>query len=257
MRASSSFRAGRCRLGLGTWCKRGSQRCRCGPSRAGGRLPAHRYCDGVWERRTGGAGGGGEACGARRSVTTKPPPSRAGRERATLEDSLDALGFGMSTCGLTGRPADALGRRERLLELQADGLAREVGVSNYSVRQLDELERATGRLPTVNQIEWSPCASRPARARGAPQSRCAARGYSPLKTVNLLDPQLARIADRHESPCPSRPPLAHRASDRRDLRSTNASGSPRTQPSSASSYLRPRSSTSTGSSRQGRDDAVG
>ena len=45
---------------------------------------------------------------------------------------------------------------ERLLELQADGLAREVGVSNYSVEQIDELERATGRLPAVNQIEWSP-----------------------------------------------------------------------------------------------------
>jgi hypothetical protein len=31
---------------------------------------------------------------------------------------------------------------ERLLELQAEGLTREVGVSNYSVSQIDELQRA-------------------------------------------------------------------------------------------------------------------
>ena len=92
-------------------------------------------------------------------VTTKLPPSRAGRERETLEESLDALGFEYVDLWLIHWPPSGAARPdvwERLLELQAEGLAREVGVSNYSVRQIDELERATGRLPAVNQIEWSP-----------------------------------------------------------------------------------------------------
>src|SRR5262249_25710927 len=74
-------------------------------------------------------------------------------------------------------------------------LAREVGVSNYSVAQLDELERATGRLPAVNQIEWSP-ALHDAAVLEAHRSRgVQLEGYSPLKTVNLRDRRLARIAE--------------------------------------------------------------
>jgi diketogulonate reductase-like aldo/keto reductase len=92
-------------------------------------------------------------------VTTKLPPSRAGHEQETLAESLDALGLAYVDLWLVHWPPAGGARPdvwERLLELQAEGLAREVGVSNYSVRQLDELERATGRLPAVNQIEWSP-----------------------------------------------------------------------------------------------------
>ena len=70
---------------------------------------------------------------------------------------------------------------ERLLELQAEGLARDVGVSNYSLRQIDELERATGRLPAVNQIEWSPALFDARRARRAPPPRRAARGLQPTQ----------------------------------------------------------------------------
>jgi 2,5-diketo-D-gluconate reductase A len=131
-------------------------------------------------------------------VTTKLPPSRAGRERATLEDSLDALGFGYVDLWLIHWPPSGGARPdvwERLLTLRAEGLAREVGVSNYSVRQLDELERATGRRPAVNQIEWSPAlfdqnALEAHRRRGV-----QLEGYSPLKTMNLRDPQLVRIAE--------------------------------------------------------------
>jgi 2,5-diketo-D-gluconate reductase A len=133
-------------------------------------------------------------------VTTKLPPSRAGRERATLEDSLDALGFGSVDLWLIHWPPSGGARPdvwERLLELQAHGLAREVGVSNYRVRQLDELQRATGRLPAVNQIEWSPTlfdrnVLEEHRRRGV-----QLEGYSPLKTVNLRDPPLAGIAQDH------------------------------------------------------------
>jgi 2,5-diketo-D-gluconate reductase A len=133
-------------------------------------------------------------------VTTKLPPRRAGQERETLEASLDALAFGYVDLWLIHWPPSGGARPdvwERLLELQAEGLTRDVGVSNYSVSQIDELQRATGRLPAVNQIEWSP----PLFDAGVLEShRCRGvqvEGYSPLQTINLRDPRLVQIADSH------------------------------------------------------------
>ena len=94
-------------------------------------------------------------------VTTKMWPDRAGRERETLEESLALLGLDRVDLWLIHWPPGGRARPdvwERFLEAQADGLARAVGVSNYDLAQLDEFERATGRLPAVNQIEWSPFA---------------------------------------------------------------------------------------------------
>jgi diketogulonate reductase-like aldo/keto reductase len=133
-------------------------------------------------------------------VTTKLPPSRAGHERETLESSLDALAFGHIDLWLVHWPPSGDARPdvwERLLELQAEGLTREVGVSNYSVSQIDELERATGQLPAVNQIEWSPPlfdanVLEEHRRRGV-----QVEGYSPLLNINLRDSQLVRIAGSH------------------------------------------------------------
>ena len=86
---------------------------------------------------------------------------------------------------------------ERLLELQAEGLARNVGVSNYSLRQIDELERATGHLPSVNQIEWSPALFDRDVLDGHRRRGVQLEGYSPLKTMNLRDPRLAQLAEKY------------------------------------------------------------
>jgi 2,5-diketo-D-gluconate reductase A len=143
------------------------------------------------------------ASGLRREevfLTTKLPPSRAGRERETLAESLDALGVEYVDLWLIHWPPTGGARPdvwERLLELQAEGLSREVGVSNYGVGQLDELARATGRRPAVNQIEWGPTlfdreVLEAHRSRGV-----QLEGYSPLRTTNLREPRLVRIAEEH------------------------------------------------------------
>jgi diketogulonate reductase-like aldo/keto reductase len=133
-------------------------------------------------------------------VTTKLPQDHAGRERETLEASLLALGFDDVDLWLVHWPPGGHSRPdvwERLLELQAAGLAREVGVSNYSLEQIDELERATGRFPAVNQVEWSPPLFDPDTLEGHRRRGVQLEGYSPLKTTNLLDPQVAGIAQEH------------------------------------------------------------
>ena len=133
-------------------------------------------------------------------VTTKLPQSHAGRERATLEESLRALGLDYADLWLIHWPPEGDARPdvwERLLGLQAQGLARDVGVSNYSLRQIDELERATGRLPAVNQIEWGPALFDPELVEGHRRRSVQLEGYSPLRTTNLRDPRLVEIAAAH------------------------------------------------------------
>lgn len=133
-------------------------------------------------------------------ITTKLQPGDAGRERATIEASLRALGTEYVDLWLIHWPPAGGARPDvwqRLLEAEAAGIARAVGVSNYSVAQLDELDRATGRRPAVNQIEWGP-ALYDAETLAAHRTRgIQLEGYSPLKTTNLRDPTLARIAEAH------------------------------------------------------------
>jgi 2,5-diketo-D-gluconate reductase A len=188
-------------LGLGTWQLRGS-------STVGSVLRAlevgYRHIDTATvygnEEQVGQAVA---KSGLRREdifVTTKLPPSRAGRERETLVASLDALAFGYVDLWLIHWPPSGGARPdvwERLLELQAEGLTRDVGVSNYSVLQIDELQRATGQLPAVNQIEWSPPLFDADVLEAHRRRGVQLEGYSPLQTVNLRDPRLVRIAESH------------------------------------------------------------
>jgi 2,5-diketo-D-gluconate reductase A len=133
-------------------------------------------------------------------VTTKLPPGRAGAERATLAASLDALGLERVDLWLIHWPPPGGARPdvwERFLELEGEGLARAVGVSNYTLGQIDELERATSRATAVNQIEWSPALYDDATLRGHRSRGVQLEGYSPLKTMRLRDPRLVRIAEAH------------------------------------------------------------
>jgi diketogulonate reductase-like aldo/keto reductase len=84
---------------------------------------------------------------------------------------------------------------ERLL---ADGKARAIGVSNYTVRHLDELLSRARVPPAVNQVEVHPfLAQRELRAYCAGQ-RIRVEAYAPLVKGQRMDhPVLRRIAARH------------------------------------------------------------
>jgi 2,5-diketo-D-gluconate reductase A len=133
-------------------------------------------------------------------ITTKLPPGSAGRARATLSDSLTALGTGHVDLWLVhwpprGRTSVLLWRE--FLALRDEGLCRSVGVSNYSIAQIDELIAATGERPAVNQIPWSLARYDPALLAAHADRGVHVEGYSPLKGTRLRDPVLAEIAARH------------------------------------------------------------
>jgi len=133
-------------------------------------------------------------------VTTKLPPGNAGRARATIEESLKALGTDYVDLWLVHWPP----RGPSLVPLwrdfvaaRDDGLTRAIGVSNYGIRQIDELTGATGEHPAANQIPWSPSRYDAGLLAAHGQRGVALEGYSPLKGTRLRDRALAEIAAEH------------------------------------------------------------
>ena len=83
------------------------------------------------------------------------------------------------------------------LAVRDEGLTRAVGVSNYSLGQIDDLIEATGEAPAVNQIPWSPSRYDEALLAAHGERGVAVEGYSPLKGTRLRDRTLAEIAAKY------------------------------------------------------------
>ena len=133
-------------------------------------------------------------------VTTKLPPERAGKERQTLEQSLRLLGVEYLDLWLIHWPPRGSGAATwaEFGKARAGGLVRDIGVSNYSPRQIDELTAATGETPVVNQIPWSPWEYDARLLAEHEQRGVVVEGYSPFKRSRLRDSTLAGIAAAHE-----------------------------------------------------------
>ena len=123
-------------------------------------------------------------------VTTKLPPGNAGRVSATIAESLKALRTDYVDLWLVhwpprGRNLVPLWRD--FLAVRDEGLTRSVGVSNYSVRQIDDLIEANeggsegGREPAVNQISVEPGALRRGPAGRARRTRRGGGGLQPAQ----------------------------------------------------------------------------
>jgi len=85
-------------------------------------------------------------------VTTKMPPDNVGKERQTLEESLEKLGLDHVDLWLVHWPPNAQATPaawEEFIKARADGLTRAIGVSNYSLEQIDELHRFDPRFRDV------------------------------------------------------------------------------------------------------------
>jgi diketogulonate reductase-like aldo/keto reductase len=77
------------------------------------------------------------------------------------------------------------------------GYARSIGVSNFSVNELDELVSVADIRPVVNQVQFSPFEYRRRLLDACEQHGLALEAYSPLGTGRHLgDDRVRRIADR-------------------------------------------------------------
>jgi diketogulonate reductase-like aldo/keto reductase len=119
---------------------------------------------------------------------------------ATQRD-LDELGLQWADLMLIHRPprrGAGLELWKGLIRARDDGLTRDIGVSNYSVEQIEELIRSTGETPAVNQIEWSPFGWSDEMLDYCRQRGIVIQAYSPLTRGRRLgDEGLVEMAGNY------------------------------------------------------------
>jgi 2,5-diketo-D-gluconate reductase A len=138
-------------------------------------------------------------------VTTKLPGAQHGRREALagLDESLARLGLDHVDLYLIHWPLPTIGRYvetwEALVELQSQGKARSIGVSNFTPAQIDELVERTGVAPVVNQVELHPELSQSELRAWHEAHSIVTESYSPLApdTDVLGHPVIAAIAAAH------------------------------------------------------------
>lgn len=83
--------------------------------------------------------------------------------------------------------------------LQEQGLAREIGVSNFGTDKLESLLRSAQRVPAVNQVQFSPFHFRRRLLDYCLDHGIALEAYSPLERGRgVHDPTICDVAERVE-----------------------------------------------------------
>ena len=135
-------------------------------------------------------------------VTTKLWNNDHGYESAlrAFEKSRRELGLDYVDLYLIHWPVPGLRQEswKALLKIRDEGLARSIGVSNYTIRHLEELLRASPAPPAVNQVEFHPFLYQKALLEFCVSQKIQLEAYSPLTRGHRLNhPVIAQIAARH------------------------------------------------------------
>jgi len=135
-------------------------------------------------------------------VTTKLWNDEHGYEAAlrAFEKSRQALGLDYVDLYLIHWPVPRLRHEswKALLKLRDEGLARSIGVSNYTVRHLQELLSASSIPPSVNQVEFHPFLYQRELLEFCRSHGIQLEAYSPLaRGRRLNDPVIREIATRY------------------------------------------------------------
>jgi len=123
--------------------------------------------------------------------------------KLALEASLDRLGLDHVDLYLIHWPLPRLDQYVdswlAMKQLQAEGLTRAIGVSNFLPAHLDRLAADTGTTPAVNQIEVHPQLPQTEQIADDARRGIVTQSWSPLANAGALlkDPVLAEIAERH------------------------------------------------------------
>jgi diketogulonate reductase-like aldo/keto reductase len=130
-------------------------------------------------------------------ITTKFHPDHADPV-AEAEQSLRRLGIDQVDLYLVHWPKDDPVRAWPGMERSRErGLARSIGVSNFSASNLAAVMAASTIPPTVNQVQFSPMSYRRALLDACRQRGVVVEAYSPLGVGRHLDnPTVRQIAQR-------------------------------------------------------------
>lgn len=139
-------------------------------------------------------------------VTTKLPGRHHGYAQtlASFEESRARLGLEYVDLFLIHWPLPRVDRYvdswRAMIKLREEGLVRSIGVSNFTAAHIERLEKETGVLPCVNQIEMHPYFPQDELRAYHAGKGVVTESWSPLgQGSDLLDdPAVAAVARAHE-----------------------------------------------------------
>jgi 2,5-diketo-D-gluconate reductase A len=125
--------------------------------------------------------------------------------RRSLGESLERLGLERVDLFLIHWPlptkydGDYVSTWQALIDLQAEGLTRSIGVSNFQPAHLDRIVAETGVVPVVNQIEVHPYFANDEARAATRRHGAVVESWSPLGQGGgeLTDPVVTAIASEH------------------------------------------------------------
>ena len=87
---------------------------------------------------------------------------------------------------------------QAFIELQAEGLVRAIGVSNFQPEHLERIVAETGVVPAINQVELHPYFQQTGLRHEHDELEIVTEAWSPLgQGLELEDPAIVAIAEAH------------------------------------------------------------
>lgn len=135
-------------------------------------------------------------------VTTKIAVEHFGYNHAkkAFDESLEKLQMDYVDLLLLHFPVSVLRKKSwtALEEIQAAGKAKSIGVSNYTIKHLEQMKDYAKVTPAVNQVELHVFLQQPELIKYCRDNGIAVEAYSPLAHAKANDDKvIQQIADKH------------------------------------------------------------
>jgi diketogulonate reductase-like aldo/keto reductase len=135
-------------------------------------------------------------------ITTKIAVQHFGYNHTlkSIEQSLKNLQTDYVDLLLLHFPVSVLRKKswQALEEIKAAGKARTIGVSNYTIRHLEEMKKYAQEMPAVNQVEMHVFLQQPELFAYCRDHNITIEAYSPLAHARAMDePVIRDIAAKH------------------------------------------------------------
>jgi diketogulonate reductase-like aldo/keto reductase len=121
--------------------------------------------------------------------------------RETFEQSLKDLQTDYVDLLLLHFPVTILRKNAWLAleDLQTSGLAKNIGVSNFTIRHLEELKGYANQMPVINQVEMHVFLQQPELVKYCQDNNIQIEAYSPLARAHIMDNEtVTRLADKYK-----------------------------------------------------------
>lgn len=135
-------------------------------------------------------------------ITTKIAVSNFGYNHAgrSFNESLNNLRTDYIDLLLLHFPVTLLRKKtwKAVEDIKSGGGARSIGVSNYTIRHLEELKQYADITPAVNQVELHVFLQQPELIKYCQDNGIVVEAYSPIARATVMDnPVVADIAKKH------------------------------------------------------------